>query len=124
MFVFHFFILKYLDKLNSSQMDDCQGLIVSRLAEADLKSADGYLLSIIYISDFSRNEMLPLSIFFNWNKHLKSFINAKQPCQVEKHFSSGIPCCLGSSLRLHCWYSADNFPDPQSSLVTQQQAAW
>lgn len=70
--------------------------------------------------------MLSLSICsFGINKLLKSFIiNAKQPCQVEKHFSPGLPCCPHSSLRRRCWYSTDNFPDPQSSLVTQQQAAW
>lgn len=27
-------------------------------------------------------------------------------------------------LRSCCWYSTDNFSDPQSSLVTQQQATW
>ncbi len=48
-----------------------------------------------------------------------------QPHQVKVYFFQlfwyhylfwRLECC--------CWYSTDNFADPQSSLVTQQQAAW
>lgn len=47
---------------------------------------------------------------------------ANQPFQVE-NISPG-PSCPLRSLRRCCWNSTDNFSDPQSSLVTQQQAAW
>lgn len=51
----------------------------------------------------------------------KKLLRQVKPCFIQikvwYHYSHW-------GLRSCCWYSTDNFSDPQSSSVTQQQAAW